>query len=174
MSTAEQVRHAHQLWCSFEDYDKCRCGKEVLKGTHEDHVEAEVRAAEPITLYQVIANHQFRPDGQRRGTRCTHIDCDWFVDADTSFVDMLDSYAAHVVAALTNAGKVIVSKPDPKNPTPALIEAAYIAQDDLSTTPTWAIGAAAEVIDAYIDAQHHETVHVLGHAARVAEGGEQS
>ncbi|WP_238780361.1 hypothetical protein [Prescottella equi] len=81
--------------------------------------------------------------------------------------------AAHVVAALTNAGKTIVSKPDPKNPTPALIEAAYIAQDDLSTTPTWAIGAAAEVIDAYIDAQHHETVHVLGHAARVAEGGER-
>lgn len=54
--------------------------------------------------------------------------------------------------------------PDPKQPTPALIEAAYVAQDDLSKPPDQgAIDAAAEVIQAYIDAQGHTKVHVLGH-----------
>ena len=58
----------------------------------------------------------------------------------------------------------LVAKPDAKSPTPALIEAAYIAQDDLSKPPEpWAIQAAAEVVDAYIDAQGHAQVHVLGH-----------
>ncbi|OOL30179.1 hypothetical protein GQ85_21455 [Rhodococcus rhodochrous] len=62
-----------------------------------------------------------------------------------------------------NPGTHQVATPDPKNPSPALIEAAYIAQDDLSTPPTWAIGAAAEVIQTYIEAQGHTRVHVLGH-----------
>ncbi len=62
---------------------------------------------------------------------------------------------------------VYVRLPDPENPSPALIEAAYIAQDDLSKPPDqWAIRAAAEVIQSYIDAQNHTTVHVLGHQIR--------
>ncbi|PSR63967.1 MULTISPECIES: hypothetical protein [Nocardia] len=60
--------------------------------------------------------------------------------------------------------QITVTRPDPNNPTPALIEAAYIAQDDLSKPPEqWSIRAAAEVINAYIDAQGHTEVHVLGH-----------
>lgn len=80
-------------------------------------------------------------------------------------------FAADILAALAAAGYAVVRVPDEKVPSPALIEAAYIAQDDLSTPPTWAIGAAAEVIQAYIDGQGHTTVHVLGHptAAQAAE-----
>lgn len=110
------------------------------------------------TAEQIIAAHQY--------DNC-YCSCGWTQPGAVGPED----HAAHVVAALAEAGMKIVSKPDPRNPTSALIEAAYIAQDDLSTTPTWSIGAAAEVIDAYIAAQHHETVHVLGNAARVAEGG---
>lgn len=63
----------------------------------------------------------------------------------------------------------LVSRPDAENPTPALIEAAYIAQDDLSKPPEpWAIRAAAEVIDSYIAAQGHAEVHVLGHPKAVS------
>ncbi|NKS72188.1 hypothetical protein GS531_03740 [Rhodococcus hoagii] len=60
MSNAKQIRAAHQLWCSFEDYDKCQCGREVPKGTHEDHIDAELRAAEPITPVQELAKHAVR------------------------------------------------------------------------------------------------------------------
>lgn len=77
-----------------------------------------------------------------------------------------DGDTATVVQAVVDAilaRYAVVEVPDAKNPTPALIEAAYIAQDDLSTPPTWAIGAAAEVIQAYIDGQGHTQVHVLGH-----------
>lgn len=56
-------------------------------------------------------------------------------------------------------------KPDANNPSPALIEAAYIAQDDLSTPPSpRMIAITAEIIDAYLDALDHTVVHVLGHA----------
>ena len=52
-------------------------------------------------------------------------------------------------------------------PSESVEEAAYIAQDDLSKPPDqWAIRAAAEVIQSYIDAQNHTTVHVLGHQIR--------
>ncbi|MET3959892.1 hypothetical protein ABIE52_006827 [Rhodococcus sp. OAS809] len=57
-----------------------------------------------------------------------------------------------------------IQHPDPKKPTPALIEAAYVAQDDLSKPPEQCmIDAAAEIIQAYIDGQGHTKVHVLGH-----------
>ncbi|MDH6284019.1 hypothetical protein M2280_005270 [Prescottella agglutinans] len=68
------------------------------------------------TPAQIIANHQYRPDPQRLGTRCTHVDCDWFVDAGTSFCDMLDSFGAHVMEALTNAGETIVDLPEVQRP----------------------------------------------------------
>lgn len=77
-----------------------------------------------------------------------------------------DGDTATVVQAVVDAiltRYAVVELPDAKNPTPALIEAAYIAQDDLSTPPTWAIGAAAEVIQEYIAGQGHTRVHVLGH-----------
>lgn len=60
--------------------------------------------------------------------------------------------------------KHTVQHPNPKNPTPALIEAAYVIQDDLSKPPEqWAIDVAAEAIQIYIDAQGRTKVHVLGH-----------
>ncbi|EGD24678.1 hypothetical protein [Prescottella equi] len=64
------------------------------------------------TAEQIIADHQYVPDGRMLGTRCTNVTCDWFVPAATSFADMLVSYGAHVVAALTNAGKTIVELPE--------------------------------------------------------------
>ncbi len=77
--------------------------------------------------------------------------------------EYLRESVADIAVQLEAAGLRLVAVPDAKNPTPALIEAAYIAQDDLSTVPTWAIRAAADVIEAYIDAQNHTRVHVLGH-----------
>ncbi|NKY60392.1 hypothetical protein [Nocardia flavorosea] len=78
--------------------------------------------------------------------------------------DARDRIAELEAAQRSPLGGEIVQRPDAKNPTPALIEAAYIAQDDLSKPPErWAIEAAAEVIAAYIDAQDHTEVHVLGH-----------
>lgn len=75
-------------------------------------------------------------------------------------------HAAHVESMLVEAGVVAVEPPDAKAPTPALIEAAYIAQDDLSKPPDqWTITAAAEIIDMYIRAQGRTKVHVLGHPA---------
>ena len=67
--------------------------------------------AEQFAPAHTIAEHQYQPDGQRLGTRCTNITCDWFVDAGTPFADMLDSFGAHVVAALTNTGHEIVKLP---------------------------------------------------------------
>ena len=73
-----------------------------------------------------------------------------------------DEHQASVITSLPDVA--LVSRPDPKNPSPALIEAAYIAQDDLSKPPPqWAIRASAEIINEYINAQGHTTVHVLGH-----------
>lgn len=86
-------------------------------------------------------------------------------------------HAAHVAAVIASADDLaVIAKPDAKNPTPALIEAAYIAQDDLSKPPEpWLIELTAEIIDAYVDAQGHDAVHVIGHdaavrAAKAAEG----
>ncbi|MCZ4557945.1 hypothetical protein O4215_20500 [Rhodococcus maanshanensis] len=75
----------------------------------------------------------------------------------------------HQAEAFAADGRVVVLRPDASNPSPALIEAAYIAQDDLSTPPPpWMIRATAEIVDAYIAGQGHDVVHVLGHAAAVA------
>lgn len=76
--------------------------------------------------------------------------------------------AERVIAALAKAGYAVVELPDIENPSPALIEAAYVTQDDLSTPPTWAIGAAAEIIQEYIDRQGQTRVHVLGHPNEAA------
>lgn len=90
---------------------------------------------------------------------------------------VVEAHAAHVAAGIASADDLaVIAKPDAKNPTPALIEAAYIAQDDLSKPPEpWLIEATAEIIDVYIDAQGHDKVHVIGHdaavrAAKAAEG----
>lgn len=57
-----------------------------------------------------------------------------------------------------------VPAPDANSPTPALIEAAYITQDDLSKPPDrFMLDYTAEIIDAYLDALDHDRVHVLGH-----------
>lgn len=45
MSTAEQILDDHQFWYSFEGYDKCRCGREVPRGTHSAHVVAALTNA---------------------------------------------------------------------------------------------------------------------------------
>ncbi|WP_347956129.1 hypothetical protein [Gordonia aichiensis] len=82
----------------------------------------------------------------------TYDDPDWHLD--------------HLDDALAIAGLSFISRPAVDAPTPALVQAAYVAQDDLSRPPElWAIAAAAEVIGEYIDAQHNDTVHVLGHPA---------
>ncbi|QDF18515.1 hypothetical protein SEA_PUPPER_28 [Gordonia phage Pupper] len=50
------------------------------------------------------------------------------------------------------------------DPSPALIEAAYIAQDDLSKPPDrLTVEFTAEIINAYLDARDHDRVHVIGH-----------
>lgn len=75
----------------------------------------------------------------------------------------------HLDAMLSAAGIVWVRRPDAANPTPALTEAAYCVQDDLSKPPDrQTVTVAAEIIDSYIDARDHDVVHVLGHAANVA------
>lgn len=69
-----------------------------------------------------------------------------------------------LVSALSSLGYRIIEAPDEKKPSPALIQAAYIAQDDLSKSPPqWAIRASAEIIDEYIGAQGNTRVHVIGH-----------
>ncbi|AVP71271.1 hypothetical protein [Prescottella equi] len=65
-----------------------------------------------MSAVDIIASHQYKPDGQLLGTRCTHIECDWFVPASTPFTDMLTSYGEHVEAALSSAGHVIVELPE--------------------------------------------------------------
>lgn len=83
-----------------------------------------------------------------------------------SSVEIVTDMAKVVVERLAAHGHTIVQKPDHTKPSPALIQAAYIAQDDLSKPPPqWAINAAAEIVDEYIRAQGNETVRVLGHPA---------
>ncbi|MBM4469880.1 hypothetical protein GS982_19990 [Rhodococcus hoagii] len=63
-----------------------------------------------MSAADIIASHQYKPDGQLLGTRCTHIECDWFVPASTPFTDMLTSYGEHVVEALSRADLVLVGQ----------------------------------------------------------------
>ncbi|MGW8936008.1 hypothetical protein [Gordonia terrae] len=77
--------------------------------------------------------------------------------------------AQKIVAAIRDSGYTVIALPEAKSPTPALIEAAYIAQDDLSKPPDrWTVEFTAEIIQAYIDGQGHEKVWVIGHDAQVA------
>lgn len=56
--------------------------------------------------------------------------------------------------------------PNVKEPSPALIEAAYVAQDSLSNPPDQhTIAWAAEIIESYLGALDHTKVHVIGHDA---------
>lgn len=138
-----------------------------------------------LTAAAVLAAHERETttDARLIGRTYTHdrtvfvVDCTCGAEFEVEVLDTdaceLDALrrgcAVHQIEAMLAAGVVVVRKPDPASPTPALIEAAYIAQDDLSTPPEeWAIKAAAEVIGSYIDARNHDVVHVLGHAAAVA------
>lgn len=130
-------------------------------------------------LAAIIAEHALYADGVTEECKC-----EW--DPDYDRVDFsADSpipaheqvtmqHAAHVAAVIAGAADLaVIAKPDAKNPTPALIEAAYIAQDDLSKPPEpWLIESTAEIIDAYIEAQGHEKVHVIGHDAAVRAAAE--
>lgn len=97
---------------------------------------------------------------------------DGYVAASKAIDEALSSLDANIkgctptmlVSALSSLGYMIIAKPDATQPSPALIEAAYIAQDDLSKPPSpWLIGATAEIINEYIGAQGHTRVHVIGH-----------
>lgn len=61
--------------------------------------------------------------------------------------------------------RTAVARPDAKNPTRPLIRAAYIAQDDISKPPEpWAIRAAADVVNAYIDITERVAAEEARHA----------
>lgn len=78
--------------------------------------------------------------------------------------------AAHQLQALEDEGYVVAAIPDADNPSPALWETAYNVQDDLSRVPDQpTLQVAMEIVDVYLNAQDHETVHVLGHDAAVAK-----
>jgi hypothetical protein len=127
-----------------------------------------------VTALEVLAAHRL----DYVGSRCTCRLWDYQHRADQSTYPPLEfAHAQHVLDVLAAERIATVQRPNPKEPTPALIEAAYVVQDDLSRPPEqWAIDAAAEVVGAYIDGQDHDRVHVLGHdanvsAARCSEGG---
>lgn len=79
-----------------------------------------------------------------------------------------DDDPANAPYAILDAGyrKAPQADPEAADPAPALVEAAYIAQDNLATPPDRRmLQITAEVVNAYLDALDHKTVHVLGHPA---------
>lgn len=125
------------------------------------------------TPAQIIADHQYVPDGRMLGTRCTNITCDWFVPASTSFADMLVSYGAHVVAVLTNAGKTIVELPEAIDEDGQKVWLPAMTEVIAGVEPGRAYVASTIGMGEYDAAKLRELAAVLLAAARVAEGGER-
>lgn len=65
------------------------------------------------TAEQIIAEHRLTGDPREEAMRCSALDCDWSAnDAVLGMDAVVQLHAAHVVAALTNAGKTIVDLPE--------------------------------------------------------------
>lgn len=117
------------------------------------------------TLSRFLAGHQYDGVSWREGQAGFRLWCSCghaserlssLLTADElRTYDDPDWYLDHLDDLLADAGLAFISRPAADTPTPALVQAAYIVQDDLSTPPAlWAIAAAADVIGEYIGWRH--------------------
>lgn len=93
-------------------------------------------------IEKILDLHQIDHESRDRGCLCGK----WSWHYGTT-------HSEHVARELLR-DRAFVAVPDPQLPTPALIEAAYVLQDDLTKPPDkWVIHYAAETIEAYLLAQ---------------------
>ncbi|QIG58244.1 hypothetical protein SEA_SKOG_92 [Gordonia phage Skog] len=107
---------------------------------------------------------QWRP-GRALSTEKIAYGNGWSEGSDQQFADAFErGTPTCTVLWRPDVEMVSIVTPDTQKPSPALIEAAYIAQDDLSKPPDrLTVEFTAEIIQAYLDARDHNEVWVLGH-----------
>lgn len=130
------------------------------------------------TAEQIIAEHRLTGDPREEAMRCSALDCDWSAnDAVLGMDAVVQLHAAHVVAALTNAGKTIV---DQDAAVEALLETrpglllAHNSWNEGLSAGIAACNATGSVRDGEQPWRKPESPYFAPWAAaRVAEGGDQ-